>query len=212
MPSLYRTLLAVTALCAVAAPASANLLVNPGFEDLSGAPFAGWTITGSGIAPDAAFPNNGNYDAVFFDFNGTSPLSVLSQDVTTSPGAQYTLGFYLLDESGLSLDSFEVAFGGFTATITGDQAAPPGTDPASTRCSVSSSRAATSASILTTLAFSGSIDNLSSGTAFNLDDVSLVQSSGGSVPMPEPASSVLAVGLPALAWARRRGMFGSPQR
>lgn len=211
MPSLYRTLLAVTALCAISVPAAANLLVNPGFEDLSGAGFTGWTITGNGIGQDAAFPNTGNYDAVFFDFIGTSPLSVLSQDVTTSPGAQYTLGFGLLDESGLSTDTFEVAFGGFTATITGDQAAAPGTDPGFYTPFSFTIPGSDVSSILTTLAFSGTIDP-SSGTAFNLDDVSLVQSSGGTVPMPEPASSVLASGLPALAWARRRRKLGSPRR
>jgi hypothetical protein len=211
MPCLYRTLLAVTALCAVSAPAAANLLVNPGFEDLNGAGFTGWTITGNGILQDAVFPNNGTYDANFTDLIGTSPLSVLSQDVATSPGTQYTLGFSLLDESGLSTDTFEVAFGGFTATITGDQAAPPGTEPSFYTDFSFTIPGSDVSSILTTLAFSSSIDP-SSEAGFNLDDVSLAQSSGGTVPMPEPASSVLVAGLLALARARRRGKFGSPAR
>ena len=208
MPCLYRTLLAVTALCAVAMPATANLLVNPGFEDLDGGGFTGWTITGNGIGQDSVFPNNGSsYDAIFTDTIGTTPLSVLSQDVTTSPGAQYTLSFSLLDESGLSTDSFEVAFGGFTATITGDQAAAPGSDPGFYTDFSFTIPGSDVVSALSTLAFSGIIDP-SSGTAFNLDDVGLVQS-GGTIPTPEPASSVLVAGLFALAWARRRGRFGS---
>jgi hypothetical protein len=49
--------------------------------------------------------------------------------LSTEAGKSYTLSFAVLDEADFSGDTFTVQFGGFSATITGDQAAPPGNLP-----------------------------------------------------------------------------------
>ena len=176
--------------------AEANLLSNGGFEDTTTSGFTDWIITGNGVAADMFFPNTGTTDAAFTDPNGTQPLSTLSQTVATTAGISYTLSFSLLDESGLSTDSFTIAFGGFSDTLTGDEAAPPANNPyfyTSFSLAIPGNTVTGSA---TTLTFTGSVNPIN-GTAWNLDDVALV--AAVPVPMPEaPAWAVLSVGIVAL--------------
>ena len=87
LPKLLITL-AVAAAFSFAHPAKANLITNPGFET---GDFTGWTKVGladvigtnSGIAP-----HSGNFQARLF--TGT-----LTQSVATTPGASYTINFFL---------------------------------------------------------------------------------------------------------------------
>jgi hypothetical protein len=184
-------------LVAAAAPAAAALQ-NGGFDDPAG-PFTGWEAVGN-ISPDDVFYNTGNWDAAFADPLGTSPPSTLSQTVSTDPGASYLLSFALLDESGLSVDTFTVSFGGFTQTLTGDQAAPPGTTPAfyTDFSFIIPGSAVTGAA--TALTFSGQVDPTNE-TEWNLDDVSLVEQS---VPVPEAPSGMILVTSVLMAWTLRR--------
>src|SRR5271165_3381668 len=111
-------------LAALAGPAAANLVANPGFET---GDFTDWTVTGDGISIDSVFPNTGLFDAAFSALTTDGDPGVLSQVLTTSPGQDYAISFALLDEAGFPGDSFIVTFGAFTTTITGDMAGPPGT-------------------------------------------------------------------------------------
>src|SRR5204862_5392997 len=89
----------------LAHPAKANLITNPGFET---GDFTGWTKVGladvigtnSGIAPPS-----GNFMARLF--TGT-----LTQSVATTPGASYTINFFLALASNQSNNSFSVSWGG----------------------------------------------------------------------------------------------------
>jgi hypothetical protein len=114
----------VAALCGSAA--SANLVLNPGFET---GDFTNWTVIGDGIAIDTVFPNAGCCDATFSAATTDPDAGILSQTLSTEAGKSYTLSFAVLDEAGFNGDTFTVQFGGFSATITGDQAAPPGNLP-----------------------------------------------------------------------------------
>ena len=179
---------------------AANLVTNPGFEsvDATTGGFTGWSITGSNIAPDTVYPNLGNTDALFGDPIGASPLSTLSQSIATDPGAEYTLTFALLDEAGVSGDTFAVQFGGFAATITGDQAAPPGTLPSFYTTFTFDGAGADITDPTSTLTFQGQ-----STIDWNLDDVSLTGASTV-VTAPEPATLALfAISMPVLACLRR---------
>jgi hypothetical protein len=102
-----KILLALTAAAALsfAHPASANLITNPGFED----GFNGWTATGSGIVVGTFFgtsPHSGSSQAAF-----TLPGGSLSQSVATTPGASYTINFFLA-LAGVNPVSTSVSFGG----------------------------------------------------------------------------------------------------
>jgi VPDSG-CTERM motif len=104
LPKLLITL-AVAAAFSFAHPAKANLITNPGFET---GDFTGWTKVGladvigtnSGIAP-----HSGNFQARLF--TGT-----LTQSVATTPGASYTINFFLALASNQSHNSFSVSWGG----------------------------------------------------------------------------------------------------
>jgi hypothetical protein len=148
--------------------AAANLVANPGFET---GDFTGWTVTGNGIGIDTVFPNTGNFDAFFGALTTDSNPGVLSQILATRAGQSYTLSFTILDEAGFSGDTFTVTLGGFTAVITGDQAAPPGDLPSGYTAEVF---AVPSADIAggDTLAFQG-LNDPTIGIDWNLDDVSI---------------------------------------
>ncbi len=170
-----------------------ELVANGGFETEPGHP--GWSFTGPGIGIDSAFPNQGSFDA-FLATPATAPNpGVISQSLATTPGQSYQLSFALLDEGGLSGDTFIVSFGGFSATIHGDQVAPPGNLSSFYTLENFAVPAADITDPSTTLAFSGRLDPR--GIAFNLDDVS-VSITG----VPEPAS--LALLLTAIPFALRR--------
>ena len=193
----------VTALCVAlsassAAPSWANLVSNGGFEtqnlDQNNNPIPpppDWEITGDGIVIDTAFPNTGTYDMSFGAASNDPNPGILSQSIATVPGQSYDLSFALLDQSGLPTNSFVVTFGGFSATITGGQAASytteafdvPGTDITGSS---------------TTLSFSGANDT----SAWNLDDVFV-----SATAIPEPSTGLL-VGISVvmgLSFAGRSG-------
>ena len=107
-----KLLLAITAAAALsfAHPASANLITNPGFET---GDFTGWTHTAVGNAVVGTFagisPHSGNFQATF----GDAPAS-LAQSVATTPGASYTINFFLALAQSSGTNSFSVSWGGVT--------------------------------------------------------------------------------------------------
>ena len=86
-------------------------------------------MTGGGIAIDMVFPNAGSCDAAFSAATTDPDAGTRSQPLSTEAGKSYTLSFAVLDEAGFSGDTFTDQFGGFSATITGDEGAPPGNLP-----------------------------------------------------------------------------------
>jgi hypothetical protein len=170
---------------AVGGPAAAaNLVLNPGFET---GDFTNWSVGGDGIAIDNVFPNTGCCDAAFSATTVDASPGVLSQTLSTSAGQAYTLSFALLDEAGFSGDSFTVQFGGFSATITGDMAAPPGDLPSLYTAETFTVPGADIVSGSTVLAFKGLSDPIS-GINWNLDDASVT-----AVSTPEPSTWALLV-------------------
>jgi len=201
----------------LALPVRAAPLVDGGFEAISPAgAFVDWSVSGSGVLPDAVFPNNGTYDAAFTDLPGTRPASVLSQVIATIPGDGYTLTLALLDEAGLAGDTFTIKFGSFTKTITGDLAAAPGTLPSFYSAFTLSIPGSATSGMTTTLAFSALIDP-ESQQPWNLDDVALAAIPV--TPQAVPAPGGMLVAGPAFAllarvrssdmirrWRRRRAL------
>jgi hypothetical protein len=163
---------------------AANLVLNPGFETDD---FTDWTVAGDGISIDTVFPNTGCCDAAFSATTTDPNAGVLSQTLLTVSGKTYELSFALLDEAGFSGDSFTVQFGGFSATITGDEAAPPGDLPSLYTAEGFTVPEADIAGGSTVLAFKGLNDPLS-GIDWNLDDVSV-----NAVATPEPSTWILLV-------------------
>jgi hypothetical protein len=173
--------------------ARADLVVNGGFEHETPAgcqippdttacssPPMGWTITGDGVSIDTAFPHTGNYDIALATGSTDSNVGMLSQSITTTVGQNYTLTFFVVDEAANVLDTFTVSYGGFTATLTGDEAPAAYTEESFT---VPGAGAAN-------LVFQG----INDPAAWNLDDVSLnLQST------PEPAAGAL-LGTALILW------------
>jgi hypothetical protein len=148
--------------------ATANLVLNPGFET---GYFTDWSITGDGISIDRVFPNTGCCDAAFSALTTDPNAGVLSQTLSTVAGKSYKLGFVLLDEAGFSGDSFTVQFGGFSASITGDEAGPPGDLPSLYTAFSFTVPGTDIMGGATALAFKG-LNDPASGIEWNLDDVS----------------------------------------
>jgi len=175
--------------------ARADLVVNGGFEMQTPAgcqtstnpsncdvPPPGWTVTGDGVSIDTVFPNTGTYDIAFATSSTDPNVGMLSQAITTTLGQNYTLTFFVMDESGITLNTFTVSYGGFTATITGDQAPFSYTEESFTVPGAGTAN----------LEFQG-INDIA---AWNLDDVSLNPQSTG---VPEPAGGVL-LGTALILW------------
>jgi hypothetical protein len=177
--------LGLVALCG--GRAQADLVVNGGFENQTppgcqtlanpspcNVPPAGWTITGNGVSIDTAFPHTGTYDIAFATTSTDPNIGMLSQSIATTIGQNYTLTFFVVDEAGSPLNTFTVAYGGFTQTLSGDQA-----PFAYTKESFPVPGAGTA-----NLVFTG-INDIA---AWNLDDVSL---NAVIAAVPEPAGAVL---------------------
>ena len=106
-----KLLLALTAAATLsfAQPAKANLITNPGFET---GDFTGWTqLNGNVVGTFAGVaPHSGNFQAGF-----GAPGGSLSQSVATTPGASYTVSFFLaLVSAGQPEGSLSVSWGGVT--------------------------------------------------------------------------------------------------
>jgi hypothetical protein len=147
---------AMALLVAWSTEASANLIVNGGFENST---FAPWIASGD-VTIDTSTPNSGAQDAAFFGVNG-----MIQQTVPTL-GTNFTLSFFLNNGTDLAnpgSSSFVVNFGG-------NQVASFGTFDLIGQGYVFLSYNVTASNPTTLLSFTGSND---SGT-WNLDDVSLV--------------------------------------
>jgi hypothetical protein len=152
--------------------ARADLVINGGFETETPAgcqtaanpapctlPPPGWTITGDGVSIDTAFPNTGTYDIALATLSTDSNVGMLSQAITTTVGQNYALTFFVMDEAANALDTLTVSYGGFTTTITGDEARASYTEETFTVPGAGTAN----------LTFEG-INDIA---AWNLDDVSL---------------------------------------
>jgi hypothetical protein len=111
MKPLPNVLIALTAAAALSFvhPASANLITNPGFET---GDFTGWTLSplNAGLVGGTDFgiaPHSGSFQAFL-----TRNVGSLSQSVSTTPGASYTIDFWLASVNPIGLDSFSVSWGG----------------------------------------------------------------------------------------------------
>ena len=119
----------------IAFPAKANLITNGGFET---GDFSGWTVFGIdndvvGANPFTS-PHSGNFQALF----GSGSNSI-TQNVTTTPGSSYVIGFWLAASvrqggspsvsvnwggSTIFSDSFTSPFGYTDYTFTADALSP----------------------------------------------------------------------------------------
>jgi hypothetical protein len=192
--------LALAVLTTARAEAAVNLVTNPGFET---GDFTDWTVTGDGIAIDTVFPNTGCCDVVFSALTTDLTPGVLSQTLATTSGQAYTLGFALLDEAGFSGDTFAIDFGGFSETITGDMAAPPGNLPSFYTAFSFAVPGSDITSAMTTLSFEG-LNFPGIGIDWNLDDVSVTAAPST---IPEPPAPLLIAALAtvfSLSRVRRR--------
>ena len=184
MKPLPKLLLALTAVAALsfAYPAKANLIQNPGFED--GA--FPWAFSGgAGLSLGAG--HSGNW-AGYLETGG---FTSISQSITTTPGATYTIDFFVRNSNSLSSGTLNVTFGGTTVyshlftgltnyvevTVTG-----------------------TASGGNTTLSFLSSNDG--AGKIY-LDDIS-VEPAGVGVPDGGTTVSLLGCALVGLAAVRRR--------
>jgi hypothetical protein len=185
MPRLVSTLAAVAIawLFAVTPEASADLVMNGGFETGN---FSGWTISGDTLGDfgvDGSNPNTGAF-AAFFGTEGD--MTIISQLIPTIAGNTYTLTYALSNEDTQGLPQSNEVVATF-GTVTTDQT----NLPAFPYTIETLTYQATGASTLVEFGFRN--DN----SFFLLDSVSAV---------PEPSSLVLfgIGGVSLLAFGRRR--------
>jgi len=186
MKALPKILLALTAVAAlsVAYPASANLIMNPGFET---GDFTGWTASGdAGVfgTIGGVAPHSGNFQAVF------SGISSLTQSVATTPGASYTIDFFLANTAPPP-NSFLVSWGGSTIfSLTNQGSSTSYTEYTFTE---------TASTASTALHFQFVTQGL--GGAWFLDDVSVNPAGVG---VPDGGSTVSLLGFACLGLAALR--------
>ena len=168
---------------ALAAPAQAQV-TNGGFET---GDFTGWTQSGNTdfTGVDSIAPHSGDYAAYFGNAGSTGSIS---QTLTTTPGQDYTISFWLMNEEG-EPNSFEAAFGDAVLMTLTDA-------PDSGYIFYSFTETASSASTLLSFTFQQDV------TFWDLDDVSVVAAG-----VPEPATwamMILGLGMAGVAIRRRR--------
>jgi hypothetical protein len=108
----------VALLCIPSTPAFAdNIVVNGGFET---GDFTGWTVANGGftfvssaINTGGVGPHSGNFYAALGALG--SPGGTLTQVLTTTPGQQYVLSYYLASDGGVP-NGFGVEWNGTTVT------------------------------------------------------------------------------------------------
>jgi hypothetical protein len=182
--------------CAAVTP---NLVANCGFET---GDFTGWTIGGNTANPsgnyygvDAFDANSGNYGAYMSQdfFVGTAPVT-LSQTLTTSPAAQYTVTFWLEQDTAPTpgyTHEFSATFGGTTMLTLTPTVVLPGTVGSFVEYQFTE----TASTASTALSFSFENDD----NDWSFDDVSVTP-----FVTPEPATLIpVGLGLLVLAWSKR---------
>jgi Carbohydrate binding domain/PEP-CTERM motif len=168
--------------------AHAQLVTNGGFES---GDFTGWTVTGdttfSGVCdvstcPGGYAPYEGNYAAYFGPVGDTITIS---QMITTTPGDTYSLSFYLANPVGGTPNYFSVSFGTASFSFTNFGAAFDWQQFVMTTVATGNQ---------TELSFTFRNDP----AYWYLDNVTVTQQGGGTVPEPGSlalfGSGVLAIG------------------
>jgi hypothetical protein len=199
------------ALLAAPLAANAQIVTNGGFET---GDFSGWTLVGNqspngglpadGVGHTGFFgdpPHNGNFVAWF---GQVGSLGGISQDVTLTPGDEYNLRYFLLNDGGTPSE-FQMALNNVVDT---DYVDPP----AFGYTELGFNFLATAAT--TNLTFEFRQDPFE----FTIDDISITPGTGplgqvGSIGAPEPSSiAMLLASVPlGLVIVRRRRRAAAAQ-
>lgn len=176
-------LTAVALSAGAAGTASADVVVNGGFET---GDFTGWTFNGDLVNNFVAggFVHGGNFAAWFGEIGG---LGTLSQTLVTTPGQAYDLSFWFAGDGDSPSQ--------LIASVNGNQLLNL-VDPAFDPDYVKYTYSFTATGAATPLVFSFRDDDF----FINLDDVSVV----AAVPEPSPVVLLGVAGLAALVVSRLR--------
>ncbi|MBC7520300.1 MAG: PEPxxWA-CTERM sorting domain-containing protein [Sandarakinorhabdus sp.] len=190
-----RTLVAIGAGLAMAAPAQAVLVINGGFETGN---FTGWTRSGAAgfTGVNAADVHGGGY-AAFFSPNNVGSIA---QTINTRVDSRYLLTFWLRHTvaTAVPVNSFSYSWGGQTVQSYSNFGNLPYTRLSATL----------QGGGLKQLLFSF---RDARPTNFYLDDVSLVRLDRFGQPVPEPAAWIMMIAGFGLTGAmmRRRGVVAA---
>lgn len=173
-----RLILSCAAVLLLPGLASADIVVNGGFET---GDFTGWILSGNPIpgAVDISNPHSGNYAA---DLSAQSSLGYLEQFLATTPGTLYNLTYFLASDGGTPNE--------FSAQLNGTTLIDRMNIPSQTYTQYSFSFQATGTSTDLKFGFRNDPGFL------HLDDVSVT-------PVPEPALAWLGVPMIVLALAKQ---------
>jgi hypothetical protein len=180
-----------------------NLVANCGFET---GDFTSWTLAGNdvpgqggvlygveGTDPiDGIAPNSGSNQAFFADL--VSNATTLSQSITTVPTDQYTVSFYLAQDTTPSAgysNAFSASFGGDTLVSLSAM-------PVQGYTEYSYTVDATSASSVLSLTFGNGLGE------FLVDDISVVNDTPVATTPEPPAWTLMLVGLMGSAFLWKR--------